>query len=137
MTEHSVVLKLPAPLYERVRKLAETSNQTVETVLLESLDTLFNQLAPEVDLEIALAALAAYSDSQLWTVVHRQLDSAQSGRLRDLSARSKQGSLSVDEQHELDALLDMVDQQMLLRSEALRLLQQRGYSVEAYLTPSP
>jgi len=38
-----------------------------------------------------------------------------------------------DEQHELEDLLSSNDRAMLLHSEALRLLKNRGYDIEAYL----
>ena len=57
----------------------------------------------------------------------------QSLRLRELSAKRKQETLTADEERELDDLLNLVDRQMLLRSEALLLLKQRGQDVESYL----
>jgi len=48
----------------------------------------------------------------------------QSLRLRELSAKGKQEALTADEEWELNELLNLVDRQMLLRSEALLLLRQ-------------
>jgi len=50
-----------------------------------------------------------------------------------LSANKKLERLTEDEQHELEDLLSSNDRAMLLRSEALRLLKNRGYDIEAYL----
>ena len=38
---------------------------------------------------------------------------------------------------ELDGLIELVDQQMQLRSEALLLLKQRGRDIRKYLRPGP
>jgi len=55
------------------------------------------------------------------------------GRLRDLTARGKQESLSEEEQAEIAGLIDEADRMMLLRSQALLVLQQRGHSVQDQL----
>jgi len=74
-----------------------------------------------------------YTDDELWAVVDQRLTQKQDTRLRRLIALGKQGQLSVDEQAEMEQLVDMVDHQMLLRSEALLLLQQRGHDIDTFL----
>jgi len=83
-----------------------------------------------------LGALASYSDTDLWEVVYHRLSDAQSRRLRELSAKNKRAALEEIEQTELDELLNLVDEQMLLRSEALLLLKQRGQDIDRYLSGS-
>jgi hypothetical protein len=77
--------------------------------------------------------LKEYSDAQLWAVVDQRLTSSEDTRLRELIALGKAGQLRPDEKAELQRLLDLVDHQMLLRSEALLLLKRRGHDVEAKL----
>jgi hypothetical protein len=77
--------------------------------------------------------LAGYANAQLWTVVYQRLAWPQSQRLHELSAKNKLERLTEDEQHELGNLLSSNDRAMLLRSEALCLLKNRGYDIEAYL----
>ena len=89
--------------------------------------------AVNADLATSLAALPGCADAQLWAVVYQRLAWPQSQRLHDLSAKSKLERLTEDEQRELEGLLSSNDRAMLLRSEALRLLQNRGYDIEAYL----
>jgi len=69
----------------------------------------------------------------LWAVVNQRLTTEQDIRLRQLIALGKQGQLSVDEQAEMERLVDLVDHQMLLRSEALLLLQQRRHDIRQML----
>jgi hypothetical protein len=78
-------------------------------------------------------ALSGYSDAQLWAVVYQRLAWPQSQRLHELSANKKLERLTEDELRELEDLLSSNDRAMLLRSEALRLLKNRGYDIEAYL----
>jgi hypothetical protein len=66
-------------------------------------------------------------------VVYQRLAWPQSQRLHELSANKKLERLTENEQHELEDLLGSNDRAMLLRSEALRLLKNRGYDIEAYL----
>lgn len=133
MSQKSVTLQLPDDLYERVHEVAEASKRPIETVLLESIDILFRTPSVAGDMDKLLAELSDYSNAQLWAVVYRQLPWTQSLRLLELSARGKRGQLTESEQNELERLLDLVDRYMLLRSEALLLLKQRGQDIDSYL----
>lgn len=133
MSLKSVTLEIPDDLYEQVQQVAEASDRSPEAVLLESIDVLFRQPAATVSIDRLLNELPHYADAQLWAVVNRQLPWPQALRLRELSGRGKQGALAETEQTELNSLIDQVDRYMLLRSEALVLLQQRGYEINGYL----
>jgi succinate dehydrogenase flavin-adding protein (antitoxin of CptAB toxin-antitoxin module) len=95
---------------------------------------LFSQPSLSTDLAANLAELVSFSDEQLWAIVHRRLPWSESLRLRELIAQSKQTALVDSEQRELEHLLELVDRSMLLRSEALLRLKERGRDVERYLT---
>ena len=132
MPGKSITLDLPEDLYEQVRQVAAQSQRSVERVVLESLRLLF--VPPSsADLATSLATLSGYTDAQLWAVVYQRLAWPQSQRLHELSAKNKLERLTEDEQHELGNLLSSNDRAMLLRSEALCLLKNRGYDIEAYL----
>lgn len=133
MGKRSITLDLPDELYERIQ--AEASQRPVEIVALETLGAVFRQPLDQNggDLDELLAEMAEYHDSQLWAIVRRRLSWMQSLRLRELSAKRKQEALTPDEERALNQLLNLVDRQMLLRSEALLLLKQRGQDVESYL----
>lgn len=118
-------------LYERIQEAATRSDQPVESVLIESLALLFG--APSVDWEHLLATLEALPDAQLWALVYRRVAWTAGGRLRELTARGKKAPLSGEEQAELAALIDEADRMMLIRSQALLILQQRGHNVQDQL----
>ena len=101
--------------------------------MVESIRLLFVPPSPSTDLTTSLAALLNYTDEQLWAVVYQRLAWPQAQRLHELSAQTKQERLTVNEQHELDHLLTLNDRAMLLRSEALRLLKNRGHDIATYL----
>jgi hypothetical protein len=125
-----VKLQIPPEIYQRARRIATENNRSVESVLLDGLTLLFGDLP---DTSVQPNTLKNYSDEQLWAVIHQRLAWPQDTRLRELIAMGKQGQLSDDEQVEMERLIDLVDHHMLLRSEALLLLQQRGHDVESRL----
>lgn len=127
----SISVDLPDELYERIREVAERNDRSVESVLRESLEVMFGAASAEP--ENLLDQLDHYRDDQLWAVVYQRLVWPQKERLRELVTRGEQSELTVAEQAELDTLLDRVDRYTLLRSQALRLLKQRGQDVERYL----
>ena len=133
MPKKSITLDLPDDLYEHVRQVAEYSQRPVERVVLESMQLLFAPPPASTDVATCLAALSHYADEQLWAVVYQRLAWLQSHRLQELSAQKTLGTLSDAEQRDLDTLLALNDRAMLLRSEALLLLKNRGYDIEAYL----
>jgi hypothetical protein len=133
MPGKSITLDLPEELYERVRQVAEQSQRPLERVLVESLRLLFVLPPTSTDVATTLATMPGYSDAQLWAVVYQRLAWPQSQRLHELSAKHKLEKLTEDEQSELEHLLTLNDRAMLLRSEALLWLKNRGHDIAAYL----
>ena len=124
MSQPTVELQIPVEIYERARAIASNSGRSVESVLLDGLTLLFGAL-PDL--------LKDYSDEQLWAVVYRRLAWPQDARLRELIALGKRGQITVEEKTEMEELIALVDHQMLLRSEALLMLKQRGHPIEKQL----
>jgi len=133
MPGKSITLDLPEDLYERVRQVAEQSQRPLERVLVESIRLLFALPPTSTDVATTLAAMPGYSDAQLWAVVYQRLAWPQSQRLHELSTKNKLEKLTEDEQSECEHLLTLNDRAMLLRSEALLLLKNRGHDITAYL----
>jgi hypothetical protein len=75
--------------------------------------------------------LQHYNDDQLWGVVNNY--PVEDAHLNQLTVLGKQGKLSADEITELEQRIDSLDQQILLRSDALLLLKQRGHEIDLYL----
>lgn len=73
------------------------------------------------------------SDSELWATVNQRLAPLELQQLDQLMQQNKLGLLTGIEKEALDRLNDLVNQQMLERSEALVELQQRGYDIKGYL----
>jgi hypothetical protein len=130
MASLTVELEIAPEIYERAKQIAQEQQRSIEVVLQESLALLFGvsqATLPTAD------NLTHYSDEALWAIVHRHLAWHQETILRDLVAQSKQSTLSDRKFAEMEHLIDQVDQYMLLRSQALVLLKQRGHNVQHYL----
>ena len=130
MSEAGYRLDIPEPVLERVRQIAPQNEQSVETVLIESLNLLFGNFAEK---DLSPDALKDYSDEQLWAIVHQRLAWPQDSRLRELASHGDKGHMSVEELDEMGDLIELVGHQMLLRSEALLLLKRRGCDIKRYL----
>ncbi len=130
MSKATIELQLPDEVYERAQQIAGETNRSVEAVLADSLTLLFGGLA---EVEIQPETLTSYSDEQLWAVVHQRLAWYQNTRLLELIALGKQGSITEEEEAEMERLINLVDRAALLRSQALLLLKQRGHEVEKQL----
>ena len=133
MSGKSITLDLPEDLYERVRQVAEQSQRPVERILVESIRLLFGLPSTSTDIATTLAAMPSYSDAQLWAVIYQSLAWPQSQRLHALSTKNKLEKLTEDEQSEFEHLLTLNDRAMLLPSEALLLLKNRGHDIATYL----
>jgi hypothetical protein len=131
MHQHSVTLDFPEELYKRIREAAEENRMPLESMLLESIALMYGDSLADNDL--SPEALEQLADDQLWAIVHRQLALPLDIRLRQLTALGKSGSLSNDEQAEMERLIAEVDRCVVLRSNALLLLKTRGYDVEQRL----
>jgi len=126
MSQSIVELQIPLDIYERAQQIATENNRSIESVLLDGLTLLFGTS----DDNISIDELKNYSDQELWVIVNHRLTLTQDTRLRQLVELGKQGELSTAEKTEMEHLIDLVDHQMLLRSEALLLLKQRGHNIK-------
>lgn len=122
-------LQVPAAIYKRAEEIAKETNCTTESVLLDGLGMIFSPLPEKVN---SADALSDCSDEQLWMMVLQRLTPKQESRWRELADRGNQRELSNRETVELEAWVARVDNQMLLRSRALRLLQHRGHDINRY-----
>ena len=126
MAEATIELKVPAEILERAEAIASTSGRTAESIILDGLSLLFGALP---DMELEPEALKDFDDEQLFAVVHQRLAWPQDTRLRELMRLGQLGRATDSEIVEMEALIDLVDHQMLLRSEALLLLKRRGHDI--------
>ena len=76
-----------------------------------------------------LRALAYLSDDTLWTIAREQMPATKQERMSTLMDRNSFGTITDDEYQELTALVEGGQRLMLRKSEAMKLLLDRGYQV--------
>jgi len=120
---------MPGELYQRAKRTAETLEQPLEQVLIETLDTALPPAA-ELPTEIRsdLAALATFSDDDLWLVTQRGMTAEQEAHLADLLELQNAGTLTLEQLEQLDALRVAYSRALLRKARAFALLAERGYT---------
>jgi hypothetical protein len=132
MNQQGFHLYLPPELYQDVLQSADDTDRVIEEELLQAIKLIYGKSAsPDID------ALKSFNDKLLWLVVHQRMNAEDEARLHELIENGRSGSLSDAEQAEMQGLIHEVNRQMLLRSEALLLLKQRGHDVEVYRASQP
>lgn len=122
----TVEMQLSAEQYERAQRIARFADVSVAIILLESIELLpFGG--------IALETLETYTDLQLWAVVFHHLSRREEEAYQSLHEKRASHTLTAEEEHRLDEILKTIDSNMLFRSKALAILQERGYDVVGYL----
>lgn len=126
---NSILLDLPEDIAAKARAIAETTDQSVEQVLLDFLKSLAEPL-PSLPFneQKELDALQDLSDDALWTIARDQLSEAVQERAHVLMSKNNREHLSDVEQSELDALVQRADRLMVRKAEAAAILRQRGYT---------
>jgi hypothetical protein len=124
-----IVLTVPEEISDRARRIAETTDQPVEQVLLDHLKTLSGPLPSlSPDEQAELDALKHLSDDAPWTIARDQMPEHVQARAHDLMERNSRGTISDEERIELQKLVERADRLMLRKAEAVALLRARGYT---------
>ena len=125
------LISIPDALYEKARRVAEQTAQQVDDVIRERLaDALDEPLAALAADEVAeLRALAYLSDDTLWTIAREQMPTTKQEQMSMLMDKNSFGTIADDEYQELAALVEGGQRLMLRKSEAMKLLLDRGYKV--------
>lgn len=125
------MIPIPDTLYARAQRLAQRTNRAVEDViksrLADALRDSFDEISAAERSE--QQAMTYLSDDTLWTIAREQLPAAPQQRLNDLLAKNSSGTITDTEREELEDLVLRGDKLMLRKSQAMKLLLERGYNV--------
>ena len=131
MTMLEMTVRLPETVFHRLLGMAQTSHQSVDEVLFQSirgnLPPLVDDLPPEMRDEVA--RLVQLRDDELWAMINAPLTESQWHRHEELLEKNAANELSYREMNELATLRDAVDRWVLRRSYAAALLKWRGYAL--------
>jgi|FLYN01.1.fsa_nt_gi hypothetical protein len=111
----TVKLNIPDELADLAREVAATTHRRVEDVLVEWLDRASSELPVE-----------SLPDEQVLALCDLQMDRKQQKELSHLLAKNREGELDEAGRARLDELMEVYQQGMVRKSEALRVAVQRG-----------
>ncbi len=130
MSQAVLTLKLPADVYERVRRATRGMKQPVETALVNILKAATPSLARvPVEYRAELEVMEDLADDELWQAAESTLARAQQRRLAPLLDKNQRAALTEREQRALTGLRVAADRVMLRRSYANLLLNYRGHRI--------
>jgi hypothetical protein len=118
-----VTVTLPDDIYQRAVYLAQLTGREVADVLAETIDLSLQPLGHPLADE---PPLAARSDAEVLALAEAQMDPSQDRRLSDLLARQQAGRLAAGERAALLGLLQVYQDGLLRKAQALRQAVQRG-----------
>jgi hypothetical protein len=135
MAIQPVTLNLPSSLYKRLKRRAEQTHRTVEAELLEVVAQAV-PVADELssDLEEVLSPLSLLDDEALWRAARSHLPTEAADQLESLHLKRQREGLTEAESQTLAGLVRQYERAMLVRSQAVALLKQRGHDVSTLAT---
>lgn len=126
MDTQVVTIKIPTTLYHRLNFWAQNAQDSVQKVVVTTLDT---YLPPLPDENVSLTSLESLNDEGLWQVARRVISPDQQKQLSALLEKNQLGRLTNVEEAMLNKLSEEADQRMLRKAKAYVLLKQRGYEL--------
>jgi len=123
-----ITLALPRSIVQKLEQAARAQQITVADVVADALDHVLpaaNELPPE--LLAQLLSMMDLSDTALQAAAVARLDEADDSRLRQLVLIGHDRPLTADETAEMESLVARWQEAVIRRSQALMLLERRGY----------
>lgn len=125
-----ITLNLPEPFYQHIKQQAEKTQRTMEAELLEVVATTMpEEERLPADLANAIAALNLLDDKTLWQAARTHLSVKAVSRMERLHNIRRNVGLNEAEKEELAALVSEYEKSILIRSEAMGILMERGHDV--------
>jgi hypothetical protein len=125
-----VQLQLPDHLVRRLREISESSQFSFEEMAVAAMKRGSNEPGP---VETPVEVMAAYTDDQLWAVVDQRLAEGEDENLDSLLEKRRDNTITAEEELAIRSHMDKLNHQMLERTKALMVLQERGHDIPAYI----
>lgn len=133
MNEKALTLTLNNEAYERIQQIGNETHRSLDSIVANAINIVHSRFPDNLALDNYLARFTDYTDDELWAIAHIHIPLMQEIKLQSLSEKGNESGLTDEEQTEMDKLLDTLDRKVLIRTEALYLLQKRGYDIKRYL----
>lgn len=123
----TITLTVPDRLFLPLQRVAEATNQPVESLLLTAIQSSLPPLdgLPDATLH-RLTELEKLDDDALWRVMLETVSTEDQEKISSLLTKNQSGTLSAAEQERLAALQKEADMVMLRKARAAVLLRFRG-----------
>ena len=129
-----LTVDLPKSMYESLRKKAKAARRGVDVELVEVLQkALTPDDGPTENVEGLLDGMKFLTDRELRKTAQSARIRKAAGELAELNDKCQRDGLSREERQRREQLLGVVDRFVLIRSEALALLKERGRDVSRLL----
>jgi predicted DNA-binding protein len=123
-----ITLNLPDEIYQKAKHFAQLTNRNIADVLTQvitlSLSPISSQSVPINNLEVT--SIASLPDEEVIALTDLQMEPEQDQRLSELLYNQQAGTLTNTEHSELVALMQVYQEKLLLKAQALREAVQRG-----------
>ena len=123
-----ITIELPESVMRQLLRMAAATQQSIETLVAQSvlsnLPPSAENAPPEIQAE--LLAMQTLSTDELLAIAQAEAEAAQWYRHSELLEQNQEGQLSLDEGPELTDLRQTADQLMLRKAYAWALLRWRG-----------
>jgi hypothetical protein len=130
MAVHPVTINLSENVYRQIKRAAELVRRPVDEVVTEAVVAAAPVMdAPASTLRAELAQMAYLNDAALWKAARSALSKDQRQQLEALHDKQQRAGLTPAEQAREHALTNLYRETLLVRAQAVALLQQRGYDV--------
>lgn len=130
MAVHPVTIHLSEHAYRQIKRAADSARRSVDDVVAEAVAAAAPAMDPSAGtLRAELAQMAYLNDAALWKVARTTLSHEQRERLQSLHEKQQRSGLTPGEQTEEQALVKLYRETLLVRAQAVALLQHRGYDV--------
>jgi hypothetical protein len=131
MTMSKYIISIPDSLYEKAQRLAKHTAQSVDDLICTRLEGALDQ--PMLDLprdeRAELQAMSYLSTDALWTIAREQMQPDLQYAMSQLMDKNSQGTITEEEFRDLSALVERGQRLTLRKSQAMKLLLDRGYAV--------
>jgi hypothetical protein len=129
MSEYTI--SIPNSLYEKAQRLAKQTSQSVDEIICTRLEGALEQPMLELpsDERAELQALSYLSTDALWTIAREQMQPDLQHAMSQLMEKNSKGTITAEEFRDLSALVERGQRLTLRKSQAMKLLLDRGYSV--------
>lgn len=127
---HAITLTLPDRLYEPIRRIAQATNQPLETVLLTALQASLPPLdGLSAEMADELGRLEELDNKALRSVMFEAAPEIEQNEAEDLLGANRSRALTADERERLLAIQRAADRLMLRKARAAVLLRFRGQHI--------